>query len=77
MYANGYYGLESVRAGHGWDVWSLFFARRVEHEHAESDEGVAEEYGDGEEHQNEENVNFLAEVAIGKSNCKVCYAMSC
>lgn len=41
----------------------------VEHEHAEADERVAEEDCDGEQDQDEEDVNFLAEVAVCEGDC--------
>lgn len=66
VHANGDDGLETVAAarhvGHGSAV---FVARRVQHEHAEADEGVAEEDCYGEEDHDEEDVDFLAEGAVG------------
>lgn len=52
----------------------MFFAGRVEDQHAEADEGVAEEYGDGEEDHDEEDVDFLAEAAVSEGDCEVCYS---
>jgi hypothetical protein len=40
-------------------------AWRVEYQHAEADERVAEEDCDAEEDQDEEDVDFLAEIAVG------------
>ena len=66
VHADGDDGLETVAAarhvGHGSAV---FVARRVQHEHAEADEGVAEEDCYGEEDHDEEDVDFLAEGAVG------------
>jgi hypothetical protein len=69
MHANRHNGLEAVWAGHVWDVWSVFFAGRIEDQHAEADQGVAEENGDGKEDHDEEDVDFLAEVAVGEGDC--------
>lgn len=71
MDADGHDGLETVGSCHRWDLWPLAFAGWIEHEHAESDEGVAEEDGDGEEDHYEEDVDFLAEVAICQGDCEV------
>lgn len=57
-------GLEALGAEHVGDELS-FFARRIQYEHAEADEGVTEEDGDGEQHHDEEDVDFLAEVFVG------------
>ena len=66
VYADGHDGLETLAAtrhiGHGGAV---FVAWRVQHEHAEADEGVAEEDCYGEEDHDEEDVDFLAERAVG------------
>ena len=43
--------------------------RWIQHEHAEADEGVAEEDCDGEQNHDEEDVNFLAEGAVCKGDC--------
>jgi hypothetical protein len=43
----------------------------MEDQHAKADEGVAEEDGDGEKDHDEENVDFLADVAVGQGNCEV------
>lgn len=73
MDADGDDGLEAVRAGHGGDVRvGGIGARGVEDQHAEADEGVAEEYGDGEEDHDEEDVDFLAEVAVREGDGEVC-----
>lgn len=56
--------LEALGAEHVRNELSLF-VRRVQHEHAEADEGVAEEDGDGEKHHDEEDVDFLAKVFVG------------
>ena len=69
VHANGDDGLETVAAarhvGHGIAV---FVARRVQHEHAEAEEGVAEEDCYGEQDHDEEDVDFLAEGAVGKGD---------
>ena len=70
MHAYRYDGLEALGASHVWDpgrrcdvcVW-------VEEQHAEADEGVAEEDCDGEQNHDEEDVNFLAEGAVCKGDC--------
>ena len=49
----------------------------VQHEHAEADEGVAEEDRDGEQNHDEEDVNFLAEGAVCKGDCEVCVMLAC
>jgi hypothetical protein len=38
--------------------------RRMEDQHAEADEGVAEEDCDGEQDHDEEDVDLLADVAV-------------
>jgi hypothetical protein len=37
---------------------------------------VAEEYGDGEEDHDEEDVDFLAEAAVSEGDCEVYYSES-
>ena len=71
MHADGTDGLEALGAGHVWKRWAGFCGLGVEDQHAEADEGVAEEDGDGEEDHDEEDVDFLAEVAVGEGDCKV------
>tara|TARA_R110002003_G_scaffold112_18_gene9717 strand:+ start:20988 stop:21242 length:255 start_codon:yes stop_codon:yes gene_type:complete len=66
--------LKALWARHIWDAWARLRRWWIEQEHAQSDERVAEEYGDGEEHHDEKNVNFLAEVAVCEGNCEVCGA---
>lgn len=34
---------------------------------------MAEEYGDDEEDYDEEDVDFLAEIAVGEGDCEVCH----
>jgi len=59
-------GLEALAAaGHIRHDSAVFMARRVQHEHAEADEGVAEEDCYGEEDHDEEDVDFLAEGPVG------------
>lgn len=43
----------------------------VEEQHAESDEGMAEENSDGEEDHDENNVDLLAKASISKGNGQV------
>jgi hypothetical protein len=64
-------GLETFRAGHVGNVGPHLFAGRMEDQHAEANEGVAEEDGDGQQDHDEKDVDFLADVAVGKSNCEV------
>jgi hypothetical protein len=45
--------------------------RRVEDQHAEADERVAEENCDGEEHHDEHDVDFLAEGFVGQGDGEV------
>jgi hypothetical protein len=69
MHAYRYDGLEALWAGHVWYAWGALLLRLwVEHEHAEADERVAEEDCDGEENQDEEDVDFLAEAAVGEGD---------
>jgi hypothetical protein len=72
VYADRDNRLEALGAGHFGNVLTWLVARRMEDQHAEADEGVAEEDGDGEKDHDEENVDFLADVAVGQGNCEVC-----
>jgi hypothetical protein len=71
MHADGADGLEAFGAGHVWEGWTAFCWLGVEDQHAEADEGVAEEDGDGEEDHDEEDVDFLADIAVGERDCEV------
>jgi hypothetical protein len=71
VYADRDNRLETFRAGHFGNVGSYSFARRMEDQHAEADEGVTEEDGNGEKDHDEEDVDFLANVAVGQSNSEV------
>jgi hypothetical protein len=64
-------GLETLGPCHVWDAWSVLHGLRVEDQHAEADERVAEEDRDGEQDHDEEDMDLLAEVAVGQSNCEV------
>lgn len=52
-------------------MWTVFLAWWVEDEHTEADEGMAEEDCDGEKNHDEEDVDFLSEIAVGESDCEV------
>jgi hypothetical protein len=71
MYADRYNGLETLAptAHHIGHVRVVFLAGWVEHEHAEADEGVAEEDCYGEEDHDEEDVDFLAEGTVCEGDC--------
>jgi len=72
VYSDGKCRLEAIGAYHGGDVWpSALSTWCVEEQHAQSDERMAEENGNGEEDHDEYNVNFLAEVAISKGDSEV------
>jgi hypothetical protein len=71
VYADRDNRLETFRAGHFGNVGPYSFARRMEDQHAEADEGVTEEDGNGEKDHDEEDVDFLADVAVGQSNSEV------
>jgi hypothetical protein len=59
----------AAAAHHVGHVGVVFLAGRIEHEHAEADEGVAEEDCDGEEDHDEEDVDFLAEGPVCEGDC--------
>jgi hypothetical protein len=69
VHADGDDGLETFAATcHVGHVGMGVVPRWIQHEHAEADEGVAEENRDGEEHHDEEDVDFLAEGAVGEGD---------
>jgi hypothetical protein len=47
----------------------------MEDQHAQADEGVAEENCDGEQHHDEEDMDLLANVAVGQCDCEVWKAL--
>jgi hypothetical protein len=68
--ADGDDGLKTLAAAcHVGHACVGFWAQGVEHEHAEADEGVAEEDCYGEEDHDEEDVNLLAERAVREGDC--------
>jgi hypothetical protein len=75
VYTNRDDGLEALGTGHVGDAWVGLFARRMENQHAEADEGMAEEDCDGEKDHDKEDVDLLADVAVCQSDCKVCEIM--
>jgi hypothetical protein len=58
--------MEALRSRHGGYMRALVVGGRVQDEHAEADEGVAEEDGCTEGDHYEEDVDFLAEVFAGE-----------
>lgn len=75
-YGDGHDGLETLWCGEVGDSAAFDFAGWVEDEHAESNEGVAEEDCDAEEEQNEDDVDFLADVLFGKGDGEICLIVS-
>ena len=71
MDADRHDGLEAVGPSHVGQMRPVVFAWRVEDQHAEADERVAEENGDGEEDHDKEDVDLLADVAVCEGNGEV------
>jgi hypothetical protein len=69
-------GLEALGARHVWDARPMLLFGWVDDEHTQAHECMAEENGNGEEDQDEEDVDFLANVAVCEGDCEVCFTLS-
>ena len=71
MHADRHDRLKALWPRHLWYARAVRFARRIEDEHAQADERVAEEDCDCEEDEDEEDVDFLAEGAVCQGDGEV------
>lgn len=72
VHTDGADWVEALGADHVWDRGPVrILGGRVQDEHAEADEGVAEEDGGAENDHDEEDVDFLPEVFAGEGEGKV------
>ena len=72
-HGDGDHGLEALRGVEVGDRVAVagLLGGRVEEKHAQADEGVAEEDCDAEQQQDEEDVDFLADVFVGQGDGEV------